>query len=623
MAIKFDVRSKVTYLYDQNGELPPSIRSTLRFRGFHRKGEEYVCENDTSGDELIFARTVVQKEGLETQLSLAATNLIDEKGRNAQFLKSNKLRGNEIKNGSFDSPETREFIRFTENGLHRRLLPHQLKAAIHLLILDHAANFSVPGAGKTSVVLAVYEYLRMREIVNSIFVVGPRSCFMAWNTEFLLTLGRQPKTDKFAGGNAEDRHRRYFGDKKDSPELFLTTYQTLARDRFYVDELLRSQDKKIFLVLDEAHYVKQDEGVWAQAIAQISQHATKRCALTGTPFPKSYADGINLFEFLYPNSGLFSNGVGERIRRETDAKNHDVARQFLEPIVSNLFYRVRKQDLNLSEPVFVEPIAVAMKAIERKLYDYIDVRINELEKEPSDRDLTTILRLRRGRQIRRRQAVSHPTLLFSAIDDYDEELVDNHSIISLILNYDSMETTAKLDRLMTEIYKLRQRDEKVVVWANFVGTLHRIKDELDTSGLKSALIFGGTPTESQTDDDTRDEIIRIFNDASSGLDILIANPAACAESVSLHRSCSYAIYFDLSYNCAQYLQSLDRIHRVGGSERKISHYLFLRCANTFEHQILTNLSEKATRMSDLIDQDFPLAHCEIPSPSKDFEIFLE
>ena len=78
-------------------------------------------------------------------------------------------------------------------------------------------------------------------------------------------------------------------------------------------------------------------------------------------------------------------------------------------------------------------------------------------------------------------------------------------------------------------------------------------------------------------------------DAESGLDVLVANPGACAESISLHKTCFDAIYYDLSYNCAEYLQSLDRIHRVGGSEDVEVNYYLLQYYNTIEAQIVDNL----------------------------------
>ena len=162
----------------------------------------------------------------------------------------------------------------------------------------------------------------------------------------------------------------------------------------------------------------------------------------------------------------------------------------------------------------------------------------------------------------------------------------------------------------------------MVIWANFVGTLHRIKREIDKASFESNIVYGGTPTEDGMDEDSRETIIERFKDRNSGSDILIANPAACAESVSLHMACSNAIYYDLSYNCAEYLQSLDRIHRVGGSENRVSYYQFLQYTDTFEYQILRNLTEKATRMADVIDKDFPLALCELSELGIDEDGFI-
>ena len=86
--------------------------------------------------------------------------------------------------------------------------------------------------------------------------------------------------------------------------------------------------------------------------------------------------------------------------------------------------------------------------------------------------------------------------------------------------------------------------------------------------------------------------------------VLIANPAACAESISLHKSCHNAIYYDLSYNCAQYLQSLDRIHRVGGSEKITANYYFLQYKDTIDSDIKNNLESKAQKMRDFIEEDY-------------------
>ena len=50
---------------------------------------------------------------------------------------------------------------------------------------------------------------------------------------------------------------------------------------------------------------------------------------------------------------------------------------------------------------------------------------------------------------------------------------------------------------------------------------------------------------------------------TAGPAVLVTNPASCSESISLHSSCHNAIYLDRTYDCALFLQSIDRIHRLG------------------------------------------------------------
>ena len=51
-------------------------------------------------------------------------------------------------------------------------------------------------------------------------------------------------------------------------ELYLTTYHTLARDTKQVQDLLSERNRSAFFIIDEAHYMKQDAGVWAGAVCE-------------------------------------------------------------------------------------------------------------------------------------------------------------------------------------------------------------------------------------------------------------------------------------------------------------------------------------------------------------------
>lgn len=460
--------------------------------------------------------------------------------------------------------------------------------------------------------------------MNSLFVVGPPSCFAPWRTEYESVIGEKPAYEVLAGGNVEERRRKYYVGKDGLCDLYLTTFQTLQRDWERVKLLFNQHGVRFAFVVDEAHYIKQIDGVWANAVLNVAQCATIRCILTGTPFPQSYADAFNLFDILWPRSSPISQDDKVRIDHYIQEKKEPEAAHVLDARIGPLFYRVRKTDLGLAPQDFCPPTMISMNKYERLVYDAILDKIRNLSKEDYFRDIDLLLSLRRGRMMRLRQCLSYARLLGSAVSEYNENLLEGKlSLADTIKHYDDLESPAKLESLMSLVEQLRRQGEKVVVWSNFIETLKLIWRRLKAQGHKAELIYGATPTENSNvqEELTREKIIAAFVRRSSGLDVLVANPAACAESISLHKECSHAVYYDLSYNCAQYLQSLDRIHRVGGSENKIAHYHFLQYADTVEGDILRNVRKKSRNMSAVIDQDYPIYSLDMFSTDEELEAY--
>ncbi len=530
--------------------------------------------------------------------------------RTAKF-ENVKSVGENFKNGNFNKKEFKEFAQFLKKHLPtRKLKEHQLKAAYHLYLVQNGANFSVPGSGKTSVVLSVYEKLKDEGKVNVLFVVGPPACFGPWKNEFKETIGRSPKVKVLAGGNKRSRKSEYFANKNNKSELYLTTFQTLIRDQKEIKTLFSQSGINVFLTIDEAHYIKQINGNWASAVLNISKHSKFRCILTGTPMPKSFSDIYNLFDFLWPdNQPIEDSSKNKLLLLERNEKIED-AREILNDKVGPLFYRVRKDDLGLKPAVFHPPIVLRMNRFEKKIYDAIERQIKSYSLDEYLPNIDFINKLKRGRMIRLRQCTSYLHLLSKTVDDYDENLLKSDANLQhIVKDYDTLEVPAKFEYLISKVQELQKQNLKVVIWTNFVGTIEKFEKHFNKNlGMYAKSIYGKTPIEQTivSDELTREQIRDEFVDAKSGLDILIANPAACAESISLHKTCHHAIYYDLSYNCAQYLQSLDRIHRVGGSETIEAHYYFLQYANSIDQDILNNLRRKAEKMRRIIDQDFKI-----------------
>ncbi|MBW8010665.1 MAG: DEAD/DEAH box helicase [Chloroflexi bacterium] len=602
-----DINAKNIFIREIDAELKPRYRSQLDFWGFIWDQERNYYWMDTRNDKL-FQKIInyFDTNNIQYSLSKSSRLLIEEiHGKKIKFEDLINL-VKKYQDGNYKKEEYKTHLKFIYENIERRLKDHQIKASFHLNLIGNGANFSVPGSGKTTVVLTAFEKLRQLGKVNILFVVGPPSCFGPWKEEYEAVFGRRPRSIILAGGNKLIRKSEYF-QNKDIYDLYLTTFQTLLNDQDEVRKFLRSKKISAYLVIDEAHYIKKIDGNWAKAILNIGEFAKFRCILTGTPIPNSYSDLYNMFDFLWPHNEIISNEDKLRIQIEEDQSNIESASRILEPIVGPFFYRVRKSELGLMPQIFHEPYLIQMNHNERILYDAVENKIRNYSKEDYLKNIEMVLRLQKGRMVRLRQCLSYPKLLATAIDDYEENLFEHKSDLrSIISKYDSLERPEKLNYLIKLINNFQGKKEKVVVWSQFIGTIGLIEKSLFDEGYLCKKIIGDTPIErvSLVEAETREQIVKEFVSETDQLQILIANPAACGESISLHKNCSNAVYYDLSFNGAQYLQSLDRIHRVGGSENKEAHYHFLQYDQTIEYRILNSLKAKARKMYGIVENDY-------------------
>jgi SNF2 family DNA or RNA helicase len=122
------------------------------------------------------------------------------------------------------------------------------------------------------------------------------------------------------------------------------------------------------------------------------------------------------------------------------------------------------------------------------------------------------------------------------------------------------------------------------------------------SRLGATTIHGGVPTGPDDDMAFREARIRHFK-TSPTCSILVANPAACGEGISLHKESHHAIYFDRSFNAAHFLQSIDRIHRRGLPEGTETRVDILYLEDSVEEAVRDRLSEKILKLQQLLDDE--------------------
>ena len=235
--IFLDLQKDALIITDSSLELKPSQKSQLIFWGFIKssdnKSYKLLLQKASEKEESLVLKIIdfFDKEKIKVIESPTIKTLIsDAKDLLLKFKKIRKL-GGAYKNGDFDEAEFKDFTKFIQDRIPRQLKSHQLKAAFHQYLVQNSANFSVPGSGKTSVVLSIYEILKSEDRVNILFVIGPAACFGPWRTEFKVTLGRVPNFRVLAGGEKISRKSVYFSPPSKKSELYLTTYQSLVNDQ--------------------------------------------------------------------------------------------------------------------------------------------------------------------------------------------------------------------------------------------------------------------------------------------------------------------------------------------------------------------------------------------------------
>ena len=82
--------------------------------------------------------------------------------------------------------------------------------------------------------------------------------------------------------------------------------------------------------------------------------------------------------------------------------------------------------------------------------------------------------------------------------------------------------------------------------------------------------------------------------------VLVANPAACSEGISLHTVCHHALYLDRNYNAAQFLQSADRIHRLGLDPNQTTFIEFVFSPGTIDESVNRRLAFKIDQMEQAL-----------------------
>jgi SNF2 family DNA or RNA helicase len=444
-----------------------------------------------------------------------------------------------------------------QGGFIRELKSFQVINIRKLARLDIGATFSVPGAGKTTEALAFFTLKKTPD--SRLLVVAPKNAFAAWEEQLGLCLGKSETFHRLIQGRTGVE--RILGT---SPRFMLITYHLFANVSDLLSRYLTRYDSFIFL--DESHRIKGGlERVMAAAILQLAPLPRCRLIMSGTPLPNAISDLIPQISFIAPEL-------------EIDESN-------VEEIAKPLYVRTTKSELKLPTLNRV-PRIISLAPAQRALYELMrSEAARQAEQMLTSRSRNAFRRIGRS-AIRLLQFTSNPALLAKKDFEYDQFLS------SVLEEGDS----PKLIYACARARRLAQEGKKVIIWSSFVENVELVAERL--LDLGADYIHGGVEASSDAEANSREAKIKRFHDDDQAM-VLVANPAACSEGISLHSVCNHSIYIDRNYNAAQYIQSEDRIHRIG-SQRPVIEEIIV-APDTVDESVQRRLSHKINAMAAVLN----------------------
>jgi len=462
----------------------------------------------------------------------------------------------------------------------KELWAHQKEAIERFATRDAAALLWDVGTGKTTATVGILraKYNIEGRILRTLIITKTAVMFN-WAKEFKNNSPESVyKTVSVIYGEGGKKltgakRIKMLADKE--KKIFIINYEALIIKGF-----VEALGKFDIIVADESQAIKNPRSKRLEKLLKISDFASSKVALTGTPILRDHQDiwaqwrfldngrtfGRNFFVFRatyfhdknagMPSAKYFPNwapkpGCGEKIAELMDTSAS----------------RKEKKDCLTLPPVLYIKEDVALSEEQQRLYDQMEGELVAYVKGEEATATNALVKVLRLLQI----TTGHLKL-------------DNDEMVTVKDN----PRLARLRELLEELLP----GNKVVIWTVFRETYKDIINLCKDLGVGYAMLTGDTT-------DRQGEIDRF--QADENCRVFIGNPRAGGVGVDgLQKASSYAIYYSRGYALEDRLQSEGRTNR-GGSEihDKIT-YIDLVSPNTIDEAVLSALQKKENYAADIL-----------------------
>lgn len=424
---------------------------------------------------------------------------------------------------------------------------HGVDKGLEILSKYHGLGiFFDPGLGKTLTILTIADTFMKEGEITHLIVVCPKTLYGTWQDEIArhtyFRWAFQWETKK------SQKYLATLADADKNSEVILTNYEAYREVDSSLSKLLEKLSGRALVVFDESTRIKTPSSQQSKGVRKIFKDFKYRVIMTGTEITKSPLDLWAQFDALKSGFwqipfGHFRNRYaimtdlylpgGKMTKKVSGFQKINELQAIIEPMV----VRAKKKDcLDLPDKIF-QNIPVELSAAEWKVYQDLKTK------------LMTILE--NGEIISVQQKIA----LFTRFRTITGGWADT---INQITNRPS--------KLSTLIDMVADDESQAIIWCSFTHEIRMLQKELSQYG--KCVTYTG--------EDSQEERVGNFSQfVTGGARFFLGNAKTAGFGLNL-QNCPLQYFYSLPTSAEEFMQALDRSHRIGSTSNVVYRFLLGR-----------------------------------------------
>jgi SNF2 family DNA or RNA helicase len=449
---------------------------------------------------------------------------------------------------------------------------------------QNTALFAEMGTGKSFMIINNAAMLYDKGRIDALLIVAPKGVYRNWyRSEIPKHMPDHVKYEMACWNPTPRKAEKLEMDKMwnavDDLRILIMNIEAFSTEKGQQFAKIFLRTTKAFMAIDESTTIKTPTAKRTKAIVKVGKEARYRRIATGSPVTKSPLDLYSQCEFL-----------------STDCLNYDS------------YYAFQARYAVLVErkmPTHTFKQVVGYRHLD-ELKGKLDRFAFRVTKEEC-LDLPDKIYLRRDVELTAEQKKAYEQMKLMALAVLDQGLVSTNNALTqlmrlhqIVCGYVKLDDGQELDlpnnRINELMDLLAESDGKVIIWANYRKNIQDIKLAIQKEyGMTSvATYYGDTAAEE------RQDIVDKFSDPKSELRFFVGNPTTGGYGLTLVSSHT-VVYYSNSFDLEKRLQSEDRAHRIGQTEKVT--YVDLIATNTVDEHIVKALRNKINIASAVLGEE--------------------